>query len=89
MEYGKVAMAPLLWMDGTGSIEEARQVNDKLDWVMKQRGRTLNQDKYVCPILGKKKMSKTYRQNHLCVAVLSQRRNNKKKGWVRFCYWLV
>ena len=58
MEYGKVPMAPLLWMDdiinGTGSIEEARKVNVKIDCVMKQRGLTLNQEKSVCLILGSK-----------------------------------
>ena len=60
MEYGKVPMAPLLWMDdiinNTGSIEEARQVNAKTDCVMKQRGLTLNQDKSVCLVLGSKNL---------------------------------
>ena len=65
MDYGQVPLAPLLWIDdiinSTCSIEEARQVNYKIDCVMKQRGLSLNQEKSVCLVMG----SKAQKEKHL------------------------
>ena len=62
MEYGNVPLAPLLWLDdiinGAEKIEQARRVNQKIDFLMKQRGLCLNQDKSVCIIMSSKKQKK-------------------------------
>ena len=62
MEYGNVPLAPLLWLDdiinGSEQIERARKVNEKIDFLMKQRGLCLNQEKSVCIIMGSKKQKK-------------------------------
>jgi hypothetical protein len=59
LDYGTVPLAPFMWVDdmlnATGDVEKARQVNNKVDTLMKQRGLTLNEDKSVCIILGSKK----------------------------------
>ena len=67
MDYGQVPLAPLLWIDdiinSTSSIEEARQVNYKIDCVIKQRGLSLNQDKSVCLVMGSKLKKKKHQKN--------------------------
>ena len=62
MEYGNVPMSPLLWLDdiinAAEQLEQARIVNEKIDFLMKQRGLCLNQEKSVCIIMGSKKQKK-------------------------------
>ena len=59
MDYGEEPLAPLMWMDDTlnsaGGLEEARQVNIKINTLTKQMGFTLNEDKSVCIIIESKK----------------------------------
>ena len=59
IDYGTVPMAPLMWVDdmlnATGGLKEAREVNSKVDTLMKQRSLNLNEDKSVCIIIGTKK----------------------------------
>ena len=63
MEYGEVQMAPLLWLDDiinrAEQLDQARQVIQRIDFLMKQRGLCLNQDKYVCIIMGSKKQKQS------------------------------
>ena len=62
LEYGDVPLAPLMWMDDllhtTRGLEEARQVNKRVDKMMKQRTLKLNEAKSVCLIIGNKKQKK-------------------------------
>ena len=62
MEYGDVPMAPLLRLDDTNNgvkqLNQARWVNEKINYLMKQRGQCLNKDKSVCIIMGSKKQKK-------------------------------
>ena len=48
-----------MWLDDIlsciNSLEEARQINTKIDHIMKQRGLSLNKTKSVCIVLGSKK----------------------------------
>ena len=56
MIYGKVPLAPLIFMDdlihGAGSIEDARIANERVDKVVKSLNLSLNQDKTSCIIIG-------------------------------------
>ena len=62
MEYGDVPLAPLMWMDdfisSTDNIEKARSINTKVDYLIKQKCLSLNEDKSVCLIIGSKKQKK-------------------------------
>ena len=62
MEYGDVPLAPLMWMDdfisSTDTIEKARLINTKVDFLIKQRSLTLNEEKSICLIIGSKKQKK-------------------------------
>ena len=62
LEYGEVPLAPLMWMDdllhATRGLEEAREVNRKVDKMMKKRNLKLNEAKSVCIIMGKPKQKK-------------------------------
>ena len=59
LEYGSVPMAPLMWMDDAlnpaGGLEEARDANKRMNFLMKERGLSLNREKSVCLIIGNKK----------------------------------
>ena len=59
MEYGDAPLAPLMWMDdfisSTDTIEKARSVNSKVDFLIKQRSLALNEEKSICLIIGSKK----------------------------------
>ena len=59
LKYGEVPQAPLMWIDGvlnaTDKIQKARRVNEKMDFLLKQRGLSLNEDKSVCLIIGTKR----------------------------------
>jgi hypothetical protein len=59
LQYGEVPQAPLMWIDdiinGTDNIENARKVNQQINFLLKQRGLSLNKDKSVCLIMGSKK----------------------------------
>ena len=63
MKYGDLSMAPLMWLDdvinGALQIEEARDINVRINLVMKQRGLCLNQDKSVFLVMGSKKQRKS------------------------------
>ena len=56
MEYGDVPLAPCMWMDDimnpVETINKARKVNLKVNFLLKQRGHSLNQKKSVCLIIG-------------------------------------
>ena len=60
--YGTVKMAPCMFQDdlanGSEGIMEARIANQKVDFLVKQRGLQLNRDKSVCIIAGSKKQKK-------------------------------
>ena len=60
--YGSVAMAPCMFQDdlanGSVGLLEARIANQKVDFLVKQRGLQLNRDKSVCIILGSKKQKR-------------------------------
>ena len=59
IEYGDVPLAPLMWMDDfmstTDSIEKARSINTKVDFLIKQRSLALNEEKSVFLIMGSTK----------------------------------
>ena len=42
MEYGDVPLAPVIWMDdimnGTEGLDQARQTNKKIDFLLKTKG---------------------------------------------------
>ena len=63
MEYGVVPLAPLIWMDdilnGTEGLDQARKSNKKIDFLLKQRGLSLNKDKSVCIVIGSKTQKKS------------------------------
>ena len=58
LEYGDVPLAPLLWIDdimnGADGLDKARKTNTKVNYLIKQRGLSLNKDKSVCIIIGSK-----------------------------------
>ena len=60
--YGAVEMAPCMFQDdlanGSVGLLAARMANQKVDFLVKQRGLQLNRDKSVCIILGSKKQKK-------------------------------
>ena len=62
IEYGTVPLAPLMWVDdmlsATGGLQKAREINTKVDKLMKQRGLNLNGDKSICIIIGTKKQKR-------------------------------
>ena len=62
IEYGTVPLAPLMWVDdmlsATGGLQKAREVNTKVDKLMKQRGLNLNEDKSICIVIGTKKQKR-------------------------------
>ena len=62
LEYGEVPMAPLMWMDdllhAARGLDEAKEVNKRVDKMMKKRGLKLNEKKSVCIIIGKQKQKK-------------------------------
>ena len=62
MKYGDISLAPLMWLDdlinGAEQLEEARDINARINLVMKQRGLCLNEDKSVCVIMGTNKQRK-------------------------------
>ena len=62
LKYGGVEMAPLIWLDdiinGAEQLEHARNINTRINHVMKQRALCLNQDKSVFIIMGSKKQRK-------------------------------
>ena len=62
MVYGKVALAPLIWMDdfisNTDELAKARSINTKVAYLIKQKGLSLNEEKSVCLIIGSKKQQK-------------------------------
>ena len=62
LEYGEVPLAPLMWMDdllhAARGLEEAREVNRRVDFMMKKRGLKLNEEKSVCIIIGRKNQKK-------------------------------
>ena len=57
LKYGEVPMAPLMWMDdllhAAPGLDEAREVNRRINKMMKQRGLKLSEKKSVCIIIGK------------------------------------
>ena len=59
MEYGDVPLAPLMWTDDIMNpavcLEKARKVNLKVNFLLKQRGLSLNKKKSACIIVGSKK----------------------------------
>ena len=71
--YGSVPLAPCMYQDdlanGSEGLLHARVSNQKVDFLVKQRGLELNRDKSVCIILGSKKQkleaSKELEQNPL------------------------
>ena len=54
--YGSVPLAPFMFQDDllnlTEGISQARDVNRKVDVLMKEKGLSLNKDKSVCVIVG-------------------------------------
>ena len=66
MIYGKVTLAPLIFMDdlihGAGSIEDARIANERVDKVVKSLNLSLNQDKTSCIIMGSNKQKDNIRR---------------------------
>ena len=87
MEYGDVPLAPLLWLDdiinGAEQLDQARQVNQRVDFLMKQRGLCLNQEKSVCIIMGSKKQKKSAtseleKQPLMCGAFVTQEKSKDK-----------
>ena len=59
MTYGKVPLAPLIFMDdiihGAGEIEAARLANVKVDSLVKTLKLSLNKDKTSCILMGSSK----------------------------------
>ena len=59
LKYGTVPLAPFIYQDdllnGTEGIEQAREVNNKVDYLIKQHGLTLNEDKSVFLVIGSSK----------------------------------
>ena len=57
-KYGSVPLAPFMFQDDllnlTEGIPQAREVNRKVDILMKEKGLSLNEDKSVCVIIGPK-----------------------------------
>ena len=87
MEYGDVPLAPLLWLDdiinGAEQLDQARQVNQRINFLMKQRGLCLNQEKSVCIIMGSKKQKKCAtseleKQPLMCGAFVTQEKSKDK-----------
>ena len=62
LEYGEVPLAPLMWMDdllhAAPGLDEANEVNKRVDKMMKKRGLKLNETKSVCLIIGNKQQKK-------------------------------
>ena len=58
LEYGDVPLAPLLWLDdimnGVEGLDQARKINEKINFLIKQRGLLLNKDKSVFIVIGSK-----------------------------------
>ena len=67
MEYGDVPLAPLMWMDDVmnpaESLDKAREVNLKVNFLLKQRGLSLNKKKSACIIVGSQKTERKWNQN--------------------------
>ena len=63
LKYGSVPLSPLMFQDDLINIAEeinqAREVNNKIDVLMKQKGLSLNKDKSVCITFGNKKQKLT------------------------------
>ena len=59
IEYGDVPLAPVMWIDdilnAADCLETARNINKKINIIMKQRGLSLNRDKSVSLLIGSKK----------------------------------
>ena len=73
LQYGTVPLAPFMFQDdllnGTDNLPHAREVNTKVNCLMKERGLNLNKDKSVCMAIGSKKqkseISKALKENPL------------------------
>ena len=66
LQYGSVPLAPFMFQDdllnGTEGLAQARETNNKVNCLMKDRGLTLNKDKSVFMILGNKKKKKAIQE---------------------------
>ena len=62
MEYGDVPLAPCMWMDDimnpVETIDKARKVSLQVNFLLKQRGLSLNQKTSVCIIIGSRAQKK-------------------------------
>ena len=59
LEYGKVPLAPIMWMDdflhASQGLEEARESNKRVFSLLSERGLQLNYEKSVAMVIGSKK----------------------------------